>query len=262
MDRRPRGVRPASVRAWSFARRSRSGAPSPTLLEQVAAYPLTVGIRRLIQDEPVGFARQPSFIDGVRAVGEVGLPFDICVRAAERGDVAPLVDACPDVSFVLDHLGKPDIAGGEWEPWRDQLVELARRPNVVCKLSGSTSEAGPGWQRGCGPAVSRACAGIVRANRCMFGSDWPVATLTTAYPRWLDLVTDGSRGLFRLRNRCRVRRHGATGLRTGGGLIVIACRGPELVGRTRRRRQQVPRRSSTQPRARRGRRSRGRPRRQ
>ena len=159
-------------------------------LEQLATYPITVGVRRLIQHEPSGFARTASFIDGVRAVGDFGWPFDICVRALERQDVAPLVDACPDVSFVLDHMGKPDIANGEWEPWRGQLADLARRPNVVCKLSGSTSEAGPAWHEDTvRPYLEHALA-TFGPMRCMFGSDWPVATLTTAYPRWLDLVTD------------------------------------------------------------------------
>jgi L-fuconolactonase len=160
------------------------------LLERVEAHPLAVGVRRLIQDEPVGFAQSPSFIDGVRAVGEFGLPFDVCVRAAERGDVAPLVDACPDVSFVLDHLGKPDIAGGEWGPWREQVIDLARRPNVVCKLSGSTSEAGPGWRDDTVRPYLEQALESFGADRCMFGSDWPVASLTTAYPRWLDLVSE------------------------------------------------------------------------
>jgi L-fuconolactonase len=158
------------------------------MLERIAAHPLAVGIRRLIQDEPAGFARSRNFLDGVRVVGEFGLPFDVCVRAAERGDVAPLVDACPDVSFVLDHLGKPDIAGGEWRPWREQMVELAGRPNVVCKLSGSTSEAGPGWrEETVRPYLEHALESF-GPDRCMFGSDWPVATLTTTYSRWHDLV--------------------------------------------------------------------------
>jgi L-fuconolactonase len=158
------------------------------LLEQIAANPLAVGIRRLIQDQPAGFAQRPSFVAGVRAVGEIGLPFDICVRAAERGDVAALVDACPDVSFVLDHLGKPDIAGGEWQPWREQVVELARRPNVVCKLSGLTSEAGPAWRADDVRPYLELALEAFGASRCMFGSDWPVATLTTPYTRWRDLV--------------------------------------------------------------------------
>jgi L-fuconolactonase len=160
------------------------------LLDQVASNPTAVGVRRLIQDEPPGFAQSASFIDGVRVVGEVGLPFDVCVRAAERPDVAPLVDACPGVSFVLDHLGKPDIARGEWEPWRTQVAELARRPNVVCKLSGSTTEAGAGWHEDAVRPYLEHVLESFGAQRCMFGSDWPVAALTTDYSRWLDLVRD------------------------------------------------------------------------
>ena len=159
-------------------------------LEQIAANRLTVGVRRLIQDEPAGLAQGGSFIDGVRTVGEFGFPFDICVRAAEREDVAPLVDACPDVTFVLDHVGKPAIARSEWEPWRQQLADLARRPNVVCKLSGLTTEAGPGWHEGSVRPYLEHALESFGPQRCMFGSDWPVATLTTGYERWLDLVTD------------------------------------------------------------------------
>jgi L-fuconolactonase len=149
-----------------------------------------VGTRRLIQDEGVGFALTPGFINGVRVVGEVGLPFDICVRALERADMAALVDACPDVSFVLDHLGKPAIADGEWEPWRTQLADLAQRPNVTCKLSGSTTEAGRDWRASAVRPYLLHALETFGPKRCMFGSDWPVASVTTGYQRWFDLVSD------------------------------------------------------------------------
>jgi L-fuconolactonase len=164
------------------------------LVSRFAATPPTVGIRRLIQDEGAGFALTAGFIDGVRAVGAAALPFDVCVRAAERADVAPLVDACPDVSFVLDHLGKPAIADGEWEPWHSQLAELAQRPNLTCKLSGLTNEAGRGWREAdVRPYLMHALESF-GADRCMFGSDWPVATMTTDYQRWYDLVSDAISG--------------------------------------------------------------------
>jgi L-fuconolactonase len=168
------------------------------LVSQLAATPPTVGIRRLIQDEGAGFALTSRFIDGVRAVGEVGLPFDVCVRALERPDVAPLIDACPDVSFVLDHLGKPAIADGEWEPWRTQVSALAQRPNVTCKLSGSTSEAGRGWREDAVRPYLQHALESFGPDRCMFGSDWPVATLTTDYQRWFDLVSDVVSGCSQL----------------------------------------------------------------
>jgi L-fuconolactonase len=164
------------------------------LVERLAATPLAVGIRRLIQDEGAGFASTSQFVEGVRVVGDVGLPFDICVRAPERADVAPLVDACPDVSFVLDHLGKPAIADGEWEPWRTQLAELAQRPNLICKLSGSTTEAGRGWREDVVRPYLMHALETFGPQRCMFGSDWPVASVTTYYQRWFDLVSDAVSG--------------------------------------------------------------------
>jgi L-fuconolactonase len=167
-------------------------------VERLAAMPLAVGVRRLIQDEGVGFALTPGFVDGVRAVGEVGLPFDICVRAAERTDVAPLVDACPDVSFVLDHLGKPAIADGEWGPWRTQLADLAQRPNLTCKLSGSTTEAGREWREAVVRPYLMHALETFGPQRCMFGSDWPVASVTTHYQRWFDLVSDAVSGCTQL----------------------------------------------------------------
>lgn len=164
------------------------------LVERLADMRLAVGIRRLIQDEGAGFALTPGFIEGVRVVGAAGLPFDICVRAAERADVAQLVDACPDVSFVLDHLAKPAIADGEWEPWVSQLAELAQRPNLTCKLSGSTSEAGRGWRESAVRPYLMQALETFGPNRCMFGSDWPVASVTTEYRRWFDLVSDAVSG--------------------------------------------------------------------
>jgi L-fuconolactonase len=124
----------------------------------------------------------------VRVVGEFNLPFDLCVRAPQRADLTFLIDACPEVTFVLDHLGKPDIGLAEWEPWRSQLSELARRPNLICKLSGSTSEAGRGWQAvKIRPYLEHALESF-GPSRCMFGSDWPVSSTTTSYQRWFELV--------------------------------------------------------------------------
>jgi hypothetical protein len=43
--------------------------------------------------------------------------------------------------FLLDHLAKPPIKTGELRPWEVPMRELARLPNVFCKLSGLVTEA-------------------------------------------------------------------------------------------------------------------------
>ena len=95
---------------------------------------------------------------------------------------------CPEVSFILDHIGKPGIKAGIREPWWSQMQELAELPNVICKISGVVTEADhKTWTYDqVAPYVARAieCFGF---DRVAFGGDWPVSELATATPtgwRW------------------------------------------------------------------------------
>jgi L-fuconolactonase len=165
-------------------------------LEMLAAYPRVAGIRRLLQDEPDGLMAQPSFVAGVRLLAEFGFSFDVCVRHWQLPAVAGLVAGCPEVTFVLDHVGKPAIAAGGLDPWRADLATLAQHPNVLCKLSGLTTEAAPGsWRpEDLTPYLAHAID-VFGPERCLVGSDWPVATLTTTYEQWFDLVLDALSGI-------------------------------------------------------------------
>ena len=92
-----------------------------------------VGVRQLIEGEPAGFAVAPDFVDAVRLAGAQGLVVDLCIHRQQLAEVTRLVEQCPEVAFVLDHLGKPDIAGGELTNWAADLGRLARLDNVSCK---------------------------------------------------------------------------------------------------------------------------------
>ncbi len=165
------------------------GAAVEADLDVLARNPALRGIRRLIQGEvDPGICLTPDFIAGVRAVGRRGLVFDICIKHWAMVFALELVRRCPDVTFVLDHIGKPGMALGLREPWWGQLTELAREPNVACKLSGVVTEAAPGWtEADLAPYVAHTldCFG---ANRVLFGSDWPVSELTHRYADWVAIV--------------------------------------------------------------------------
>jgi len=155
-----------------------------------------VGVRRLLQDAPAGFADSVPFREGMSRFSETRLPFDICVRHWQLGDADRLAADFPGVTFVLDHVGKPDIRAGLAEPWRTDITRLASRPNVFCKLSGLTTEADhESWsEEQIRPYLLHALDAF-GPSRCMYGSDWPVATLATTYVRWLELVLDVVGGL-------------------------------------------------------------------
>ena len=165
-------------------------------LEKLAALPLVKGVRRLIQGETdPEFPVQPKFVRGVQLLHAHGFSFDLCLKHPQLANTIKLVRQCPDVRFVLDHIGKPDIEAGQLDPWRAELRELARMENVSCKISGMVTEADhANWK----PAELRpfidhviACFGF---ERVMFGSDWPVSTLATDYPRWVATVDEALRG--------------------------------------------------------------------
>jgi L-fuconolactonase len=128
-------------------------------------------------------------VKGVRRLGRLGLVCDLCIYHRQLSAVVELVRACPEVSFVLDHAGKPGIRAGLTEPWRTQLTELARSENVVCKLSGLATEADHAtWTEAQVRPYAAHVLDCFGAGRVLFGSDWPVSTLATGYERWVAAV--------------------------------------------------------------------------
>jgi L-fuconolactonase len=168
------------------------GAETEAALAALAGQARVRGVRHIIEKHPEpDYGARPAFVAGVQRVGERGWTFDLCLKPAQLPACIALVRACPGTSFVLDHAGKPDIRGGVLEPWRRDIAELARLPNVVCKLSGLVTEADPAtWT----PAALRpyvdhllSCFGPARL---VFGSDWPVVNLAADYRRWLETALE------------------------------------------------------------------------
>ncbi|MEQ1522671.1 MAG: amidohydrolase family protein [Aestuariivirga sp.] len=154
------------------------------------------GIRRLIETERnPAFCLEPHFIAALRLLPKHDLTFDICVKHTAMAYALELVKRCPEVSFVLDHIGKPDIKNGLREPWWSQIKELARYPNVVCKVSGVITEAD--HQKWTADQVKPYVAHVIECfgfDRVMHGSDWTVSELSHAYPAWVDIVDDVVKG--------------------------------------------------------------------
>jgi L-fuconolactonase len=166
-----------------------------------------VGIRTQVQAE-----QDPAYLDrddvrrGIAAAcsagaAHPGLVFDLVVREDQLAACARLAAALPEVSFVLDHLGKPRLAdaadaGTHLAAWKRGLADLAARPNVTAKLSGLTTEARwDAWQPDdLRPAVDHALD-VFGPERLMFGSDWPVCLLATDYGEWKATVGDLLAGL-------------------------------------------------------------------
>jgi L-fuconolactonase len=160
-------------------------------IAEYAKLPRARGVRRLIQkhaSEP-GWCLRPDFVAAVKLLPKYGLNFDICIFHSQMRDAIDLVRRCPDVSFILDHIGKPGIKDGITQPWRSEMRELAELPNVICKISGVVTEADhKAWTYDqVAPYVAHSIE-TFGFDRVAFGGDWPVSELATRYADWVAVV--------------------------------------------------------------------------
>ncbi len=167
-----------------------AGAETGRQLDLLAAQPLVRGVRHNIQGEPApDFCLRPAFVEGVQRLAGYGYSFDLCIYHNQLAAVIRLVDQCPEVRFVLDHVGKPAIRDRLFEPWQTELAALAARPNVYCKLSGLLTEADwRNWQPAdLQPYLAHALR-VFGVDRVLYGSDWPVCHLAGSMSDWVSAV--------------------------------------------------------------------------
>ncbi len=149
------------------------------------------GARVIMQGtSPDQFFENPALHAGLDALAARGLVYDLLVNEPQLPRTVALVDAHPDLTFVLDHLGKPDVRAATPARWLKPFRELAGRPNVAAaKLSGLPMEADwTNWTpEGLRPYFDAAleCFGPARL---MFASDWPPCLSATSYQRWMEVV--------------------------------------------------------------------------
>ncbi|PYC79581.1 amidohydrolase [Streptomyces tateyamensis] len=153
-------------------------------------------LRSLVQGEPDPHWLQRADVErGLAAIEERGLGYDVLVRSHQLDQAVRLAERFPGLPQVLDHAGKPDIAGGELGEWEHRLRRLARHPQVVCKVSGLITEADhQAWTVADIRPVWDVLLSAFGPDRLMFGSDWPVANLAGGWNRWaatVDVLIEG-----------------------------------------------------------------------
>lgn len=163
----------------------------PEQLEALAAMPAVRGLRRILHTSPDELSQAPIFAENLRRLARHRLTFDICVLARQIPLAIRLAKACPEVQFILDHCGVPNVKDRELDPWRAQMTEIAALPNVAGKISGVVAYADPAaWTvADLRPFVEHTIESF-GWDRVVWGSDWPVCTLTADLGRWVAATHD------------------------------------------------------------------------
>jgi len=150
-----------------------------------------VGFRRVLHVVDDAISEQPLFIQNIRKLAQHNLTFDMCFFARQLPLACKLADHCQEVQFILDHCGCPNVAEQELDPWRATMSELAKRPNVACKISGVLAYANP--DNATSEAVRPFVEHSIEAfgwDRVVWGSDWPVVCMTSGLPQWIDITLE------------------------------------------------------------------------
>lgn len=146
------------------------------------------GIRHPLLTEPdPQWLTRTDVRGGLAAAAAAGLAFDLVLHPGQLPAAARAAAAVPDLTFVLDHLGNVQVAGQVDPAWAAAFRQFASLPNTVCKLSGILGVRRPAGSREVDPVahlrpyvdLALDCFG---PDRLMFGSDWPVCTLSASYP--------------------------------------------------------------------------------
>lgn len=165
-------------------------------LERLSQFPKLKGFRHTSYDEKGEFLNDPSFRNGISKLEKFNFTFDLLVFNYQLPAAINLVRDFPSQSFVLDHLGKPEIhPDGPSSQWEKNIRELSGYENVYAKLSGLYTLDPSYRQEKIIPYVE-IMAEAFGAERLMFGSDWPVCLLASDYGDSLTLVENlfGSSG--------------------------------------------------------------------
>lgn len=177
----------AGVVGWTDLQSSGVGDRLAALRERPGGH-LLRGIRHpvLIETDP-DWLRRPAVLAGLTAVGTADLCYDVVVAADLLPAATEAAAANPGLTFVLDHLGNPRLGPRPDERWISDIRAMAALPNTVCKLSGVLGEPPQGQNAAAGNDVSHlipyyeTVLAAFGPDRMMFGSDWPVCTLSASY---------------------------------------------------------------------------------
>lgn len=156
-------------------------------LEALAKLPKLRGIRRVLHVVRDDLCLEPQFAENLHMLPDFGLTFDVCALPRQHAHIRTLVERCPQVTFIIDHVGVPDVKSRMEEPWRTGLAQLAEFPNVHCKISGLVAYADTAaWTvEDLRPYFDHAVA-CFGWDRLVWGGDWPVCTLTAPLARWVE----------------------------------------------------------------------------
>ena len=149
------------------------------------------GVRHPVHDEAdERWLLRSDVVQGLHELERRGTPYDLLLRPQHLKPAIELIEKLPSLKMVIDHIAKPPIAARRMDDWAEDMQQISKAPNVYVKLSGMITEADTKlWTADhLRPYVQHVWS-VFGADRCMFGSDWPVCLLAGIWKETLAALT-------------------------------------------------------------------------
>ncbi|KAL4219607.1 hypothetical protein ACF0H5_022180 [Mactra antiquata] len=157
---------------------------SPSLEEDINKLKpsgLFKGVRHILDMEKEDWIICDDVSQGLHTLAKYDITFDVLVRPHHLKYVPQVVSKHTSTKFVINHIAKPPFNTGKLDGWREDMAEIAKYPNVYCKISGLISEQEPDTWKSIDyqPYIDHILS-VFGVDRCMYGSDWPVFDMVDA----------------------------------------------------------------------------------
>lgn len=161
-------------------------------LEYYSKFPKIKGFRHVVQGESdPNFLLRSKFLEGIAKLEVYGFVYEILVYPPQLGSVLEFIKKFPNIKFIINHVAKPYIKDGFFDGWAVLMTEIAKYPNVYCKLSGMNTEADyKAWTLEQLVPYMEHVLNIFGTDRVIYGSDWPVCLVAGSYKETLEIVTN------------------------------------------------------------------------
>jgi predicted TIM-barrel fold metal-dependent hydrolase len=197
-------ARPSGIAARYVAAAPLDEPDIDATLDAQAAFPRVTAIRETIRWHPdpkkrwtrAGLVNEAGWRRGLARLAQHNLALDLLMNPHQANEVAALAADFPNQPILVNHCGTPNDRDPEGlARWRAGLHTMAAHPNIAIKLSNYGAYTPDGTLAGHRDTILT-CIDAFGPNRCMFGSDYPVARRTMTYPalctRFREIVADFS----------------------------------------------------------------------
>ena len=147
------------------------------------------GFRRVLHVVSDDVSQSSLFRENIKRLSNTDLTFDLCARADQLPIIEELIDECPNVKFILDHCGVPDIKNNLFSSWAAAMSSISQRPNVTAKISGVIAYGdAENWKLTDIKPYFDHTVDVFGIDRVIWGSDSPVCKLGGGLSTWIGLT--------------------------------------------------------------------------